>query len=168
MFQDIDIYATIQSPNWSAHQYTLTLENRGRKTVVNGAFDYSAALHPGNFGLDDTHMPKDIWIKSPVVFESLLPGQSITFDIEGYDLPSRFDGYKQQSGVLKSGYPVTETRVSIAMVLKQDLDDGASVARDKWKRDYEVRSARVDKLAGWERRLPWVALFIVLLLWVIQ
>lgn len=167
MFQDVDIYATIQSPDWSAYQYTLTLENRGRKTVVNGAFDYGAALHPGNFGLDDTHMPEDIWIKPPVVFESLLPGQSITFDIEGYDLPNRFDGYKQQSGVLRSGPPPAETRVSIAMALKQNLNDGAAIAQEKWKHDYDERSARVDQLAGWEKKLPWVALFIVLSLWML-
>jgi len=161
--QNADIYATIRPIDGSRYQYILTLENRGEEAVANGVLDYGPALHPGNFGLDDTHMPADIWIKPPVVFESLAPGERVTFEVDGYDLQARFVGKLEQWCILKTTYPPCETRVLVAIFLVNEVE---AISREQWRCGYEERSVRVDRLAVWEKNLPWVAVLLVLLLWI--
>lgn len=85
----------------SVSRYKLTLENCGDEAILKGRLYYSPLLHPGQFGLDDTHMPENIWVRPPIDFESLAPTQSLSFEVEGYDLPGRFDGRRNQIVTLR-------------------------------------------------------------------
>jgi len=49
-------------------------------------------LGPAQFGLDDTHMPCDVWPISPVRFGRLVPGAAVTITVEGFGTRAKFDG----------------------------------------------------------------------------
>jgi len=75
-------------------RYAITIYNGSPDTLIDGSLDHSWLLHPGKFGLDDTHMPSDIWRQPPMRFGALGPGEQITSEALGYDVVERYDGPK--------------------------------------------------------------------------
>ena len=74
--------------------YRITISNNGADTLLECEFNQKWLLHPGQFsGLDDTHMPWDIWTPKPLRCDVLAPGAEISFEVEGYDVPSEYDGF---------------------------------------------------------------------------
>ena len=73
--------------------YDLSIQNVGQSLLTEILIDYASLLHPGQFGLDDTHMPKDIWIKDAIALDYLAPGEVVTAIVEGYNTPDRYDGW---------------------------------------------------------------------------
>jgi hypothetical protein len=72
--------------------YTISVKNTGGEVLNNVLIIYGPLLHPGNFGLDDTHMPENIWVKAPVLIPQIAPNETATFNAEGYDVPEKYDG----------------------------------------------------------------------------
>lgn len=75
-------------------RYAITVYNGSPDTLIDGSLDHSWLLHPGKFGLDDTHMPSDIWNQPPIRFGALGPGEQITSEALGYSVVERYDGPK--------------------------------------------------------------------------
>ena len=75
-------------------RYAVTVYNGSPDALVDASLDHSGLLHPGKFGLDDTHMPGDIWCQPPMRFGTLGPGEQITSEVLGYDVVERYDGPK--------------------------------------------------------------------------
>jgi hypothetical protein len=72
--------------------YKISVKDTGNEVVNNVLINYGPLLHPGKFGLDDTHMPEDIWVKAPVLVRQIAPNETATFSAEGYDVPEKYDG----------------------------------------------------------------------------
>ena len=72
--------------------YKISVKNTGDEVLNNFLIIYGPLLHPGNFGLDDTHMPENIWVKAPVLIPQIAPNETVTFNAEGYDVPEKYDG----------------------------------------------------------------------------
>jgi hypothetical protein len=49
-------------------RYTITVYNGSPDMLIDASLDHSWFLHPGKFGLDDTHMPDGIWKQPPISF----------------------------------------------------------------------------------------------------
>jgi hypothetical protein len=98
------LHATVAPVGPASRKYVLTLENRGRDTLVNCRLHYSRMLGPGHFGVDDTYMRPGDWMKPPIAFERIGPGEIITFEVEGYGTPERYDGPLRQSAQLECAY----------------------------------------------------------------
>jgi len=87
------IFANVAPIDELSRRYRITINNRSSDTLLEGEFDQKWLLHPGQFsGLDDTHMPWDIWTPSPLLFDVLPARSEITFEIDGYDVPCEYDG----------------------------------------------------------------------------
>ena len=72
--------------------YQLFVQNTGHFPLSEISIHYGPLLHPGYFGLDATHMPRDIWVKPAIFIASLLPSQTIIMDVEGSNAHERYDG----------------------------------------------------------------------------
>lgn len=77
--------------------YAVTIENCTDETLYDGTIHMRWILHPGKFGLDDTHMPNDIWVPEPIQFSALGPRARMTVEVNGYDVPGKYDGPSEQS-----------------------------------------------------------------------
>ncbi|MCC2957361.1 hypothetical protein LK542_17230 [Massilia sp. IC2-477] len=75
-------------------RYAITVYNGSPDTLIDVSLDHTWLLHPGKFGLDDTHMPADIWGQPPIRFAALGPGEQITSEVLGYNVVERYDGPK--------------------------------------------------------------------------
>lgn len=97
--------------------YIVTICNTGKDIFTNGRLDHSELLHPGKFGLDDTHMPSNIWRQPPVLFQSLGPGEEITFEVQGYNVPEKYDGPRETTVNFAATYfngvePITSNTIT--------------------------------------------------------
>jgi len=109
------VAVTIRPVSGKDRRYAITLHNGSLDKLSNGSLDHSWLLHPGKFGLDDTHMPRDIWVQPPVQFDTLAPGADVSWEVDGYDVAPKYDGPK-------------DTRVTVnATRVKQ----GAELARSE-------------------------------------
>jgi hypothetical protein len=88
------VAVTIRPIPGKDRRYAITIHNGSLDILSNGSLDHGALLHPGKFGLDDTHMPRDIWVQPPVHFKSLAPGADATWEVDGYDVAPKYDGPK--------------------------------------------------------------------------
>ncbi len=86
------LWVRIDPSSEGGYVYKLSVQNTGNSVLRNVRIIYGPLLHPGNFGLDDAHMPEDIWVKAPVLIPQLEPGEIATFSVEGYNVPERYDG----------------------------------------------------------------------------
>ncbi len=95
------VAARVAPINMEGRRYAISLENRTEFLLVDGSMDMRWILHPGNFsGLDDTHMPDDIWTPQPIRFATLAPGARQTFDVQGYGTAREYDGPQCQAAIL--------------------------------------------------------------------
>jgi len=78
-------------------RYVVTISNVGNDVLVGVQLHYGPLLHPGHFGLDDTYMPRDIWVKPAIEFSSVMPGESIASCVDGYDEHKKYDGPNKTS-----------------------------------------------------------------------
>lgn len=83
--------ASIAATAADSSTYLLSIRNVGKVSISGIELRYDNFLGPGSFGLDDTHMPVDIWIRPDVCIGSLTPGEERTVSIEGYGIPAKFD-----------------------------------------------------------------------------
>lgn len=86
---------TIRPVSGDGARYIVAICNTGKDIFTNGSLDHSQLLHPGKFGLDDTHMPANIWCQAPVLFQSLAPGDELTFEVQGYNVLGEYDGPRE-------------------------------------------------------------------------
>jgi hypothetical protein len=75
-----------------ARVYAVTLKNVSDQPIYSVAVHYGPLLHPGKFGLDDTHMPTNMWVLPPLMVAEVQAGDSATFDVVGYDVHEMYDG----------------------------------------------------------------------------
>ena len=95
------VMASVVPMSANDRRYSVTLENRTGFPLVDGSVDMRWILHPGKFsGLDDTHMPADIWVPAPIRFAALAPGERQTFEVDGYAPAREYDGPKLQRAAL--------------------------------------------------------------------
>lgn len=87
------ISVTVRPEAVDSRRYILTIGNHTGDLLLDGVLDPKRILHPGQFGLDDTHMPADIWVPALVRFDSLATGESISVELDGYNIPAKYDGY---------------------------------------------------------------------------
>ena len=80
-----------------SRQYRVSLTNTLDSTIVKGQIPWTQVLHPGRFGLDDTHMPADIWYAPPLELRDLAPAATVEFLVEGYDVAEAYDGPRQDA-----------------------------------------------------------------------
>lgn len=83
--------ASIAATAADSSTYLLSTRNVGKVFVSGIELRYDNFLGPGSFGLDDTHMPPDIWIRPALCIGSLAPGEERTVSVEGYGIPAKFD-----------------------------------------------------------------------------
>lgn len=75
-------------------RYRITISNNSADTLLECEFNQKWLLHPGQFsGLDDTHMPWDIWTPRPLRCNVLPAGSEISFEVDGADVPCEYDGF---------------------------------------------------------------------------
>lgn len=115
------IAVTIRPVPGKDARYDITVHNGSLDTLSNGSLDHSELLHPGKFGLDDTHMPRDIWVQPPVTFDTLSPGEDVSWEVDGYNVARKYDGPRE------TRVSVTATRVSNETVQARSENLTASV-----------------------------------------
>jgi hypothetical protein len=93
MTSDDLISAVITPIDELGKRYRITISNNSPDILLDCEFQQQPLLHPGQFGLDDTHMPNDIWVQKPLQCDVLPTGSDISFEVNGYDVPSAYDGY---------------------------------------------------------------------------
>jgi hypothetical protein len=88
-----DFFSVVITPTAEvSKRYNITVTNISDQTFFECEFDHTYLLHPGQFGLDDTHMPSDIWVQEPLRCDVLPAGAQGSFEVDGYDVPSAYDG----------------------------------------------------------------------------
>lgn len=96
--RDESIHAVITPIDEDSKRYRITISNNSPDTVLECEFNQKWLLHPGQFsGLDDTHMPRDIWTPEPLRCDVLPVGVEISFEVDGYQVPSEYDGFMSKS-----------------------------------------------------------------------
>lgn len=85
------IVVFLEATKADSSSYLLTMRNVGTESTSEGQLRYDYFMGPGSFGLDDTHMPDDIWVRPAIKFKSMSPGDEQTFLVDGYDIPAKFD-----------------------------------------------------------------------------
>jgi hypothetical protein len=89
-----ELINAVITPIDSSKRYRITISNNSSDTLLECEFDQKWLLHPGQFsGLDDTHMPWDIWTPKPLRCDVLPGGAEISFEVDGYQVPSEYDGF---------------------------------------------------------------------------
>ena len=81
-------------------RYAISILNDTHDNFSNGILDHGFLLHPRMFGLDDTHMPDDIWVQEPLHFGTLAAGARVTFEVPGGGMPERYDQAREMSARL--------------------------------------------------------------------
>lgn len=88
------ISAVITPIDESSQRYRITISNNSSDTLLECELNQKWLLHPGQFsGLDDTHMPWDIWTPPPLRCAVLSAGSEISFEVDGYSVPGEYDGF---------------------------------------------------------------------------
>lgn len=85
------ISAVITPLDASSKRYRIAINNNSTDTLLECEFDQKWLLHPGQFGLDDTHMPSDIWTPEPLRCDVLPARSGMSFEVDGYDVPGAHD-----------------------------------------------------------------------------
>jgi hypothetical protein len=83
--------------------YSLTVTNTGDEALHQLELHYAQLLKPDHFGVDQTHMPTDIWNKPPIQIPTLEAQESRTFEVTGWAEPEFYDGPIETSMPLTIG-----------------------------------------------------------------
>lgn len=72
--------------------YDFTVENKGDATLWKIQLPTYELLGPGDFGLDDTHMPEYLTSEAPIKIPCLNPGDSMIFSRKKWGPLERYQG----------------------------------------------------------------------------
>jgi len=118
------VAATVVPVEGKDYRYAVTLENRTEDTLLDGVVDMRWILHPGKFnGLDDTHMPDNIWVPAPIRFAALGPAARQSFEVDGYGLAKGYDGPREQhtklfaTRAIEGNVPPVKEEITVHVVM---------------------------------------------------
>jgi hypothetical protein len=102
------LQVNVQPIALESNSYSFTIHNTSQREVRNIEFSFYDLLGPGDFGLDDTHMPTSLTSEPKVVMALLQPGQSTRVELKKWGPISRYKGKANRtvSGRFADGRPM--------------------------------------------------------------
>lgn len=128
------LLVVLDSSDVGEQMYSLMVKNKGSEALHQLELHYAQLLQPDCFGVDQTHMPRDIWIKPPIHIPTLEAQESKTFEVSGWAGHEFYDG------------PI---EASMPLVIGKNSRNGEDVQRHQIMVEVCMPSIR-SELIGWQ------------------